>query len=128
MPLPRRLARINRVVTNRLVLPVAGWLPGFAIVLHRGRRTGRLYRTPVNCFRYGDGYRFGLSYGADSDWVRNILAAGHVDITTRGHLKSLVEPRRGSDPRADWAPPPVRVVLRAIHADAYLQCRLEPRS
>ncbi|GAA4474640.1 nitroreductase family deazaflavin-dependent oxidoreductase [Rhodococcus olei] len=125
MALPRRLARFNRVVTNRVVLLLAGWVPGIAIVLHRGRRSGRLYRTPVNVFRYGDGYRFALTYGPDSDWVRNVLAAGRVDVTTRGHLVSLTEPRRGSDPEARWAPWPARSVLRRIRASEYLQCRLE---
>lgn len=124
MPLPRRLARFNRAATNRVVLLVAGWLPGFAIVHHRGRRSGRPYRTPVNCFRYGDGYRFGLTYGRDSDWVLNVLAAGRVDVTTRGHLLALTDPRRECDPQARWAPRPVRVVLRRLHAGDYVQCRL----
>lgn len=121
MPLPRRLARFNRVVTNRLVLPVAGWLPGFAIVLHRGRRSGRLYRTPVNCFRYGDGYRFGITYGQGSDWVRNVVAAGSFDITTRGRLVALTHPVVGEDPQSAWAPRPVRWVLARIDAPAYLE-------
>ncbi|MFC7449784.1 nitroreductase family deazaflavin-dependent oxidoreductase [Rhodococcus daqingensis] len=125
MPLPRRLAEINRVVTNRVTRLVAGWLPGFAIVLHRGRRSGRLYRTPVNVFRRGDGYRFALTYGPDSDWVRNVLAAGHVDITTRGRLVTLVEPRVVRDQSANWAPHGVRLVLRRVGADSYLQCRIE---
>ncbi|MGW6377500.1 nitroreductase family deazaflavin-dependent oxidoreductase [Rhodococcus sp. NPDC055112] len=125
MPLPRRLAEFNKVVTNRVSRIVAGWLPGCAIVLHRGRRSGRLYRTPVNVFRRGDGYRFALTYGPDSDWVRNVLAAGHVDITTRGRLVSLTDPRLVTDPSADWAPRGVRFVLRRVGADTYLQCRID---
>ncbi|WP_027501397.1 nitroreductase family deazaflavin-dependent oxidoreductase [Rhodococcus sp. UNC363MFTsu5.1] len=125
MPLPRRLAEFNKVVTNRVGRLVAGWLPGYAIVLHRGRRSGRLYKTPVNVFRRGDGYRFALTYGPDSDWVRNVLAAGHVDITTRGRLVSLIEPRLVTDPSADWAPRGVRFVLRRVGADSYLQCRID---
>ncbi|WP_077041653.1 nitroreductase family deazaflavin-dependent oxidoreductase [Rhodococcus sp. MTM3W5.2] len=125
MPLPRRLAEFNKVVTNRVSRLVAGWLPGWAIVLHRGRRSGRLYRTPVNVFRRGDGYRFALTYGPDSDWVRNVLAAGHVDITTRGRLVSLTDPRLVTDPSANWAPHGVRLVLRRVGADTYLQCRID---
>ncbi|MFD4180005.1 nitroreductase family deazaflavin-dependent oxidoreductase [Rhodococcus sp. NPDC058514] len=125
MPLPRRLAEINRVVTNRVTRLGAGWLPGYAIVLHRGRRSGRLYRTPVNVFRRGDGYRFALTYGPGSDWVRNVLAAGHFDITTGGRLITLVEPRVVRDPSAGWAPHGVRLVLRRVGADTYLQCRIE---
>lgn len=116
------------MVTNRLVLPVAGWLPGFAIVLHRGRRSGRLYRTPVNCFRVDGGYRFALTYGPDSDWVRNVVAAGGVDIASRGHLLTLTDPRPGTDPGARWAPWPARPVLRRIRAGDYLQCTLSSTS
>jgi deazaflavin-dependent oxidoreductase (nitroreductase family) len=125
VPLPRRLAEFNKAVTNRVSRLVAGWLPGWAIVLHRGRRSGRLYRTPVNVFRRGDGYRFALTYGPDSDWVRNVLAAGHVDITTRGRLVSLTDPRLVTDPSANWAPHGVRLVLHRVGADTYLQCRID---
>ena len=34
MPLPKGLARFNRVVTNRVLGPFAARLPGFAIVTH----------------------------------------------------------------------------------------------
>jgi hypothetical protein len=39
----------------------AGWLPGFAILTHVGRRSGRVYRTPINVFRRGDQYLFALT-------------------------------------------------------------------
>ena len=80
MPLPRGVARFNRRATNRVTRRIAGWIPGFAIVLHTGRRSGRTYRTPVNAFRGGDGYRIALTYGADSDWVRNVMDAGGCEI------------------------------------------------
>ena len=56
MPLPRRLAKFNRVVTNRVLGPFARYLPGFAIVSHVGRRSGRTYQVPVSLFRRRDGY------------------------------------------------------------------------
>ncbi|CAM2879484.1 nitroreductase family deazaflavin-dependent oxidoreductase [Prescottella defluvii] len=127
MPLPRSLARANRVGLNRVVVRVAGHLPGFAVVQHRGRRSGRTYRTPVNAFRIGNGYRFALTYGADSDWVRNVLAAGEADVVVRGRVVHLVEPRLEKDRRARWAPAPVAAVLRRIGADTYLQCRAVSR-
>lgn len=125
MPLPRRLARFNRVVTNRVAVFVHGWLPGCAIVLHRGRRSGRLYRTPVNIFRHGDGYRIALSYGQGSDWVRNVQAAGFADVVTRGRLRRLVNPAVGEDSKASWASPPVRFVLKRIGAPYYLDLEIE---
>src|SRR4051812_49595068 len=75
MPLPKRLARFNLHVTNRVLGPFARRLPGFAVVAHVGRRSGRVRHTPVNLFRDGDRYVIALTYGADSQWVRNVLAA-----------------------------------------------------
>lgn len=123
MPLPRSIARANRVGLNRVVVRVAGHLPGFALMYHRGRRSGRRYTTPVNAFRIGNGYRFAPTYGADSDWVRNVLAAGECDVTVRGRTVHLVDPRLETDRSARWAPAPVALVLRTIGADRYLQCR-----
>jgi hypothetical protein len=54
------------------------------VVVHRGRRPGRRYRTPVNVFATEDGYRFALTYGPDTDWVRSVLAAGGCEQQTRG--------------------------------------------
>jgi hypothetical protein len=42
MPAPRSLARFNKRFTNRLTSKVAGHLPGFAIVSHVGRKSGRI--------------------------------------------------------------------------------------
>lgn len=116
---------MNRVGLNRVVRLVAGQLPGFALVRHRGRRSGREYTTPVNAFRIGNGYRFALTYGSDSDWVRNVLAAGGCEVIVRGRTVRLVDPRLETDRSARWAPAPVAAVLRRIGADTYLQCRVE---
>jgi hypothetical protein len=51
MPLRRTVARLNRNGLNRVMRHVAPWLPGLTVVVHRGRRSGRSYRTPVNLFR-----------------------------------------------------------------------------
>ena len=98
MPFPRRVALFNKRVTNRLTLHFAGWVPGFAIVTHTGRRSGRTYRTPVNVFRDGERYLFALTYGADSDWVRNVLAADRCELRTRRRNVGLVAPKRFTDP------------------------------
>jgi deazaflavin-dependent oxidoreductase (nitroreductase family) len=124
MPLPLALGRFNKVATNRVVGTVAGHIPGMAIVVHRGRKSGAEYRTPVNAFGGKDRYRFALTYGKDTDWVRNVLAAGECSIESRGHTIVLDEPWLGRDPHAAWAPPVVRTVLRALGAEYYLQCRV----
>jgi deazaflavin-dependent oxidoreductase (nitroreductase family) len=120
MPLPSWLARFNRGITNRVTRPVAGRLPGFAIVRHRGRRTGRLYRTPVNLFRRGDSVVIALTYGPDRDWVRNVLAAGECTVETRGRVLQLKGPRLVTDPHRGLVPAPVRPILRAIGVTQFL--------
>jgi deazaflavin-dependent oxidoreductase (nitroreductase family) len=111
MPLSHRVARFNRVVTNRLTRTFAGRAPGFGIVTHVGRRSGRVYRTPINVFRDGDDYRIALTYGPETDWVRNVLAAGGCELLTRGRWVRLTAPRLVTDRARRWAPPLVRHVL-----------------
>ena len=120
MPLPKGLARFNRVVTNRVVGPFAARLPGFAIVTHVGRRSGREHSNPVNLFRRGDRYVIALTYGADSQWVRNVLAAGAVDVDTRGRRIHLVEPEVVHDERQSLVPAPLRPILRAANVTDFL--------
>src|SRR3954468_4765967 len=107
MPLPKRLARFNLVVTNRVLAPLASRLPGFAVFLRVGRRSGRLHRTPVNLFRAGDRYVIALTYGADSQWVRNVLVAGGADVETRNRIIRLVDPKVVHDESHALVPEPV---------------------
>jgi hypothetical protein len=54
---PTRM-RVIRPFTTRIFNPIArpfaGWLPGFGVLVYRGRKTGQVYRTPINAFRRGD--------------------------------------------------------------------------
>ena len=120
MPLPKGLAHINKRVTNRITRRVAWWLPGFAIVTHVGRRSGRIYRTPVNVFRAEDRYVFALTYGRDSDWVRNVLAAGECEIETRRRKVVLANPELFTDTSRRYVPPPGRWILRAVDVEDFL--------
>ena len=98
-----------RPFTMRVVNPVtrrfAGRLPGFGLLTHVGRTSGRAYVTPINVFRRGDRYLFALTYGSEVQWVRNVLAAGGCTLRTRGRDVRLVEP--GADRRREaHAPAP----------------------
>jgi deazaflavin-dependent oxidoreductase (nitroreductase family) len=129
MPLPKRLARFNLLVTNRVLGPLARRAPGFALVSHVGRRSGRAYRTRVNLFRSGDRYVIALTYGADSQWVRNVLAEGAVDIETSGQRLHLVDPEVVHDAQRSLVPEPVRHVLRLANVTDFIlvrPARLEP--
>jgi deazaflavin-dependent oxidoreductase (nitroreductase family) len=110
MPLPRPVARFNRRVTNRLLGPLAPVLPGFGVVEHLGRKTGRPFRTPVNVFRRPGGYIIALTYGPDSDWVRNVLAGGGCVLETRRRRLRLTNPRLVHDTRRRGLPAALRWV------------------
>jgi deazaflavin-dependent oxidoreductase (nitroreductase family) len=120
MALPKRLARFNLVVTNRLTGPFAARLPGFAIVHHVGRKSGIERTTPVNLFKDGGDYVIALTYGRDSQWVKNVLAAGEFDVVTRGRRVRLANPRVVRHARV---PAPVRLALRALGVDDYVVAR-----
>ena len=121
MPLPKRLARFNRMVTNRITYPIARTFPGFGIVLHTGRRSGKAYRTPVNAFRTPTGYLIALTYGPDSDWTRNVLAAGGCELLTRGKVVALTDPKIVHADGHDGVPAVVRAVLARIDVTGYLE-------
>jgi deazaflavin-dependent oxidoreductase (nitroreductase family) len=123
MVLPHALANFNRHVTNPTAGLVAGRAPGFGIVLHKGRKSGRSYRTPVMVFEQDGAYRIALTYGRNVDWVKNISAAGTFALETRGHVVELTDPVVRRDPSAAWAPVGVRQVLKTISADCYVESR-----
>jgi deazaflavin-dependent oxidoreductase (nitroreductase family) len=94
--------------------PLARRLPSFGVVEHRGRVSGRIYRTPVNVFRRGDAFLFFLTYGSDVDWVKNVLTAGGCTIETGGEKHALHEPELVTDPELEPAPPVARFVERHL--------------
>jgi deazaflavin-dependent oxidoreductase (nitroreductase family) len=98
-------------------------MPGFAMVTYVGRRSGRLYRLPLNLFRRGDEYTFALTYGPDVQWVQNVLAAGGCEIESGGRVTRLVEPRLVHDPTRSRVPQPVRTFLGLIGVHEFLVLR-----
>jgi deazaflavin-dependent oxidoreductase (nitroreductase family) len=124
MPLPRPLARFNRVVTNRLFAPLAGRIPPWVIVEHIGRRSGQRYRTVVWGFGRRDEMVFALTYGPSSDWVRNVLAAQscRVKYAHRWLTFASAELVRGDAARR-LLPPILRVPLRMAGIDTVLHLR-----
>jgi deazaflavin-dependent oxidoreductase (nitroreductase family) len=120
VPLPRRVGRFNKAVTNRLTQAFAPRAPGFGVIVHRGRRSGRTYRTPVNAFGTTDGYVFALTYGPEVDWVKNVLAAGAAELETRGRRIGLRSPRVVHDQSRRLVPPLVRLPLLLLGVADFL--------
>jgi deazaflavin-dependent oxidoreductase (nitroreductase family) len=87
---PSRFVKIVMVpmtkVLNPLIVRYAG-RPRFhmaAQLTHTGRRSGRTYVTPVGARRAGDSVLIPLTFGNQSDWSRNVLAAGDCSLRLEG--------------------------------------------
>jgi deazaflavin-dependent oxidoreductase (nitroreductase family) len=117
----RWLAKINIAFTNRITSLFAGWLPGFGILTHVGGKSGKVYRTPVNIFRAPNGFIVALTYSSQSEWVKNVLAAGGCELRTRGKKYQLSSPKVVRDPTRRRFPFPVRMVLNIVGADEYME-------
>jgi len=117
----RWVAAFNLAVTNRITSRFADRSPGFGILTHVGRKSGKLNRTPVNVFRAPEGFLIALTYGRESERVKNVLAAGKCQLETRRVLYQLCEPTVVHDPSWRRFPLFVRMILRLIGAEDFMQ-------
>lgn len=86
---PSLLARATRALaraTDPLSKPMAGrrLLPLWAVVHHRGRRSGRSYAIPVAIRASPEAFVIALPWSDATQWVRNVQAAGGCTVTWRG--------------------------------------------
>jgi len=121
------VARFNKKVTNRILGRLVPHLPGFGFVVHTGRKTHRQYRTPIKFFRRGGKYLFALTYGPNTDWVRNVLANGGCQLETRGRTVRLSRPRLFHDERRSSVPVYARIPLSMIDVSDFLELTRETR-
>ena len=117
----RRVAAFNLAVTNRITGLFAGWLPGFGILTHVGRKSGQVHRTPLNVFRASNDFIIALTYSSQSEWGKNVLAAGGGELKTRGKKYQLSAPKVVRDPTRKRFPIPVRLILTMVGADEYME-------
>ena len=81
-------------VLNPVIRKMAG-RPHFrmaALVRHTGRRSGRQYVTPVGAELTGNTVVIPLTFGTESDWSRNVRAAGGCSIRLGGTDYDAVAP------------------------------------
>jgi deazaflavin-dependent oxidoreductase (nitroreductase family) len=105
-PVPVAPAAIVRVlvrpltkILNPLMVRLAGrrFFP-MAQIHHVGRRSGKAYVTPTSAHVRGDVLLIGLTFGNQSDWSRNVRAAGGCTVRLGGHTY------RGTSPQlVTWA-------------------------
>lgn len=84
--------RVSRAM-KPLVLRSAGSAgASAAVVRHVGRVSGRPYETPVVAMPTDDGFVVALPYGGNTDWLKNVMAAGSATITHDGSEYTVDSP------------------------------------
>jgi deazaflavin-dependent oxidoreductase (nitroreductase family) len=112
---PRAIVR----ATEPLARALAGrrWMPVWAVIHHRGRRTGTEYGTPIAVIPTLDKslILIGLPWGLNTNWARNVVAAGGATLTREGRVHAATDPRIvDASAAAELAKPFVRFVVRRM--------------
>jgi deazaflavin-dependent oxidoreductase (nitroreductase family) len=97
-------SRMARVLGRALRMPAlldrkgTRWMfqaispPAKIVLVNRGRKSGRLYKTPVLIVvEDSEGGEIVVSpmFGQDTDWYRNVIAGGLVEIHVRGEKRQV---------------------------------------
>lgn len=124
MPMPRWWGHINKRVFNPRAIAGRKW----PVLTHVGRSSGTTYQTPMDAHPVGGGYLFVLVYGSGSDWVQNVLAAGHARLRIDGEDRDLTAPRLvGQDEAFDALPAEVARPPKVLRITEFLRMDLANR-
>lgn len=123
-----RIRVINKYVTNKLLIHVAGKRFGhFAILSHVGRKSGKLYRIPIIAEPLQDGFVIALTYGKEVDWYKNIAAKGSCSLRWKNRDYLLVHPEFIDQESGLTAfPAMLRAILRKMDIQYYLRLEIQP--
>lgn len=100
------------------------WFPLFAVMHHRGRKSGTAYATPIAVVptEAKDVFLIGLPWGRDTNWALNVVAAGGATVTWKGRQHETTEPRIiEAAEAAALAKPLFRPVIRRFPAAIVLK-------
>ena len=132
---PSRLVAVVMGPMTKMLNPVITKLAGrrhfrmAAQIRHVGRRSGREYVTPAGARLAGDTFVIPLTFGNQSDWSRNVRAAGGCSIRLDGTDYQAVRPElvdreeAGDVIRAAFGPVQ-RAMFRMLGIKQYLLLRL----
>ena len=82
---------------------------------HVGRRSGKVYETPIIVSRVEDGFMIELTYGSDVDWHKNVLVAGGCTLVWHGQEYAISNIEQFDTETGMAAfPPQQRWVLRLL--------------
>jgi deazaflavin-dependent oxidoreductase (nitroreductase family) len=94
------------------------------VLVHRGRKSGKLYKTPVELIADVPGRDeivVAPMWGKDSDWYRNVLAGGLEEVHVRGEQRRVEwrqldesDARSALDSYREAHPMYSRIILRML--------------
>jgi deazaflavin-dependent oxidoreductase (nitroreductase family) len=94
----------------------------FALLHHVGRRSGKQYETPIWVWRMKDGFMIVLTYGRNTDWLRNLQAADEGSLRWHKREYTFKRPELIDAKTAEPALPSfIRFVLRLRGAHEYVK-------
>ena len=102
-------------------------MPILGVLRHRGRRSGRIYATPLGMRPLGSTFVMPRTFGASAAWYQNVLASGWCVVTYRGRDFTLIEPEVVDYDSAAPAFPRYELLqFRLAGINEYLRLRLAP--
>ncbi len=91
--LRNRVRAFNKRTLNPWMLRFAGKKRGsFAVISHRGRKSGKTYTTPIIVQPVTGGFVIALTYGPEVDWYRNLQAAGQGTLLWQNQEYAISQP------------------------------------
>ena len=131
----RENRRVGAGVVNRIIDP---WLERQGVISssggehglieHVGPKSGTVRRTPIQPMPTEDGFRIIVPIGDESEWARNVLAAGRCRMVVGDRVVELDQPVLETPAEVPDLPRPVRALfewlgfrylrLRAVRTEA----------
>lgn len=98
----------------------------FSLVRHVGRKSGRVYETPIIVAPVPEGFIAELTYGENVNWYRNIVAAGCCELLVNGtaHRVVAIEPFPADLGRRAFGLP-ARLVLQLLGREEFRLLRTD---
>ncbi|MCA9894473.1 MAG: nitroreductase family deazaflavin-dependent oxidoreductase [Anaerolineae bacterium] len=125
-PIKNAVRHFNKVVTNPILGRLAGARFGpFALIRHKGRKSGKQYATPVMVFPFKGGFMVALTYGPEVDWYKNVLAAGECGVRwhAQEYAVSGIEPAPTAE-ALPYFPSVIRSAVQFMGTEHYVRLSL----
>lgn len=107
--------RVGTDFVNRTINPwlerrrlIGGSRGELGLIEHVGRRSGIVRQVAIHPMPIEDGFRIIVPVGEQSEWARNVLAAGHCRLLVGDRVFELDEPVLETPAEVPGLPTPVR--------------------